>query len=520
MLAVLPSFVLTLDALLGFTGSKQNSLLSKLYRHIKKTILAIANHGAESSETQTRPNLRPDSSASAHKTDSVPGAARYALIAAALLTVGSIASIPLVGFEEDFNDIGHLEPFWGDNDEVLSSRQIYLKNIRRFGRRRAKYINDRAAEVRQQMSPETFKRKRQQEDLGSKYTTAVSNQVHSMPTILLFDSKENARRVYRHMDKLQSRGKLDTFRAVDSIYAFMPGSETEQRRRKAEMTKIKELLKQQDLSVLSQKVRNKIETFRPKLDAEPFSVYQLPVWTKRLFREAGPEPKPASEGESFAFEYVIMVNPSIDMQEGDEARRFLQQIRRVKRETGIDFPVASQAFIYVSMIDHIKRDGPLMIGLTFLLVFGLLTYVFRDPARAAFALIPLTFGLLWMLGVCAWVGLRLNFFNVIIIPAVIGIGVDDGVHFYFRYLKYGQNSIRRSLETVGFAIIMTSLTSSIGFGGLAIADYAGLKSIGYLAIAGILSTLAATLLLVPSLLYVAEANGWQRLLPGESERSD
>jgi predicted RND superfamily exporter protein len=58
---------------------------------------------------------------------------------------------------------------------------------------------------------------------------------------------------------------------------------------------------------------------------------------------------------------------------------------------------------------------------------------------------------------------------------------------------------------------MTSLTSTIGFGGLALADYAGVRSIGYLASAGILSMLLATLTVMPLVLAFAERYGLSRL---------
>jgi len=53
-------------------------------------------------------------------------------------------------------------------------------------------------------------------------------------------------------------------------------------------------------------------------------------------------------------------------------------------------------------------------------------------------------------------------------------------------------------------VVMTSVTSIIGFGGLAVTSHKGLQSIGYVAITGIVFTLLSTLLLMPSLLWLAE----------------
>ena len=56
---------------------------------------------------------------------------------------------------------------------------------------------------------------------------------------------------------------------------------------------------------------------------------------------------------------------------------------------------------------------------------------------------------------------------------------------------------------------MTSVTSIIGFGGLAVTNHRGLQSIGYVAITGIICALLSTLLLMPSLIWFAEKMKWE-----------
>jgi predicted RND superfamily exporter protein len=160
------------------------------------------------------------------------------------------------------------------------------------------------------------------------------------------------------------------------------------------------------------------------------------------------------------------------------------------------------------MLDEIKTDGARMMGIALLVVVFILTFGYRSPFRAAMAMLPLTIGGFWMFGAMGWFGIKLDFFNVVIIPVVIGIGVDDGIHFYQRYLDKGFGSIGAVFRQVGSAVAMTSVTSMIGFGGLAVTNYAGLQSIGYVAITGITCALFSTLLLMPSILWFAEKHGW------------
>ena len=424
------------------------------------------------------------------------------LLVLAALTISALAGMQLehLEFEENFRKVGQVDwPWKGDE----SQRKKAVKRTRKLAQRAAGAVADKAASVREQVDPKSFVVEREQMDTGDKYTSAVSGKQSSTPTLLLFDEAENAHKVYRYMAELKEKGKLETVRSVASVYAFMPGTEAEQKARQQKLEAIDALL-EDDMSFLDKEERRDVDKLRKKLDAKPFTIYELPRWSKRLFKEAGASAKEPAQGEDYAFEYLIYVNEAIDGMVGSQARRFLSELQHVKEHVGVDFRIGSQSYIYTAMLDEIKHDGALMMGIALVVVFILLALAFRHPLRGLVAFLPLTFGALWMLGAAALIGLRLDFFNVIIMPVVIGIGVDDGVHFYYHYRKSGRGSVGEVMRKVGTAIIMTSLTSMIGFGGLAVTDYAGLRSIGYLAILGIGTTLVATLLVLPAILWMGE----------------
>ncbi len=420
-------------------------------------------------------------------------------------------------FEENFRQLGNITwPWEPEETEERKQRQ----QTRDQARGTAEYLRARAASVREAIAPESHERRRRQMTTEEKFRSALRGQRSSTPTVLLFDDPEQAREVTHYMRKLNRQGELDTIQSIASVYAFMPGTEAKQKQRLEEIRKIRELLNSEDLSFLEDEQKDRVEEFRQKLDVDPFTIYDLPNWSKRLFKEAGDGAKPPSEGEAFAFEYVIYVNESIDQMKGSKARRFLTQLNRIRDETGADFQIGSQSYIYVQMLDEIKRDGPLMIGIALCFVLLILSLAFRSPLRGLVAMAPCLLGLSWLFGAMVAVGLKVDFFNVIIIPVVIGIGVDAGVHFYSRYLEYGRDSAGRVLRTVGSAVVMASITSGIGFGGLAITEHGGLKSIGQLAIIGIGTTMIANLLVMPLVFWTARTYDFEWLLPRESDRRD
>jgi uncharacterized protein len=433
-----------------------------------------------------------------------------ALVLGLLFTAFAATHVKDIYFEENFRKVGQVEVPWKRSQaDALGAEELAAL---RAGRGLARDVHRRAVDVRSEVEPETFVPDRKQKTTGAKYTSALSGQHSSTPTILLLDDAEDTARVYRHMQQMQREGRLPSVRSIASIHAFLPGTLEEQKERLDVIEDIRELIDRENLDRLGAADRKRVEEFREQLDVEaPVTFHDLPEWTKRLFREAGPAARPAADGEDFAFEYLIYVNEAIDHMIGAQARQFLGEVQQVTHETGVDVRIGSQSYIYTAMLDEIKEDGARMLGIALLIVFLLLIAFFKSPIRATVALIPLSVGALWMFGFCAWFGIKLDFFNVIILPVVIGIGIDDGVHFYHHYLELGKGSILEVLHHIGSAIAMTTVTSIIGFGGLAVTNYAGLQSIGYLAIVGIAASFLATFLLMPSILWLAERFNLKRI---------
>jgi len=95
-------------------------------------------------------------------------------------------------------------------------------------------------------------------------------------------------------------------------------------------------------------------------------------------------------------------------------------------------------------------------------------------------------------------------FNIVVIPSVIGIGVDNGVHIYHRYKEEGPGSLSHVLRNTGSAISMTTLTTIVGYSGLILARHPGLNSIGNLAVIGISATYLTAMVVLPALLQFFE----------------
>jgi predicted RND superfamily exporter protein len=171
--------------------------------------------------------------------------------------------------------------------------------------------------------------------------------------------------------------------------------------------------------------------------------------------------------------FLISVFPAGGVwQDAEFLKRFVDDLERVSdRATGMP-PV------FRALIEVIGQDGRNAVLLTLVIVFFLLWLDFRHPGYAFMALIPLCGGVLWMLGLMRLTGMQLTVMNVMGLPMIVGIGIDDGVHIVHRYLEEGQGHLRTIFASTGKAILLTSLTTMLAFGSLVFSIWRGFGQLG------------------------------------------
>jgi len=106
-------------------------------------------------------------------------------------------------------------------------------------------------------------------------------------------------------------------------------------------------------------------------------------------------------------------------------------------------------------------------------VFLLLVLHFRGVRKALVAMVPVLCGIVWTLGTMQILGMQLNFLNAIVIPLILGLGIDDGIHILQRYYEGGRHDIESAVESTGRAVVFTSLTTMLTFGTLFFATFRG-----------------------------------------------
>ncbi len=167
--------------------------------------------------------------------------------------------------------------------------------------------------------------------------------------------------------------------------------------------------------------------------------------------------------------------------------------------TGI-FALAMQAAQYIT------ENQAITFGIALLAVSVILLLVFGSFKVGMIALIPNLIPALLTLGLLGITGVPLDFFTMMLAPIIIGISVDDTVHFISNYqLQLAEDgdvnaALRRTMTEAGPGVVFTSLILGLGFGIMAIASGAGMSNLGKFGALAIFMGLLNDLFLLPALL--------------------
>jgi len=142
--------------------------------------------------------------------------------------------------------------------------------------------------------------------------------------------------------------------------------------------------------------------------------------------------------------------------------------------------------------------------LSFLSITILLWLALRRLADVAIALGPLVLAGVLTLGTCVFIGMPLNFANVIALPLLFGIGVAFDIYFVMAW-RSGMRHLLQSPLTR--AVILSAGTTASAFGTLWLSSHPGLASMGELLAISLGWILATVLFLLPALLAQATFRG-------------
>ncbi|MCG8434727.1 MAG: MMPL family transporter [Gammaproteobacteria bacterium] len=242
------------------------------------------------------------------------------------------------------------------------------------------------------------------------------------------------------------------------------------------------LLNELHASLVATLPRN-IDVLRDSLRASRITMDNLPAALKERWVTAAGRQR-------------IEVFPAENIMQDEPARRFVSDVRSVDpNATGL--PVIHQE-AGDAVIDAFQQAF-----ISALIVVSILLLVLlRNAYDVALVLTPLLLAGLVTGAATVIFDIPFNFANIIALPLLLGIGVDNGIHMVHR-ARAAPPSSGNLLETsTARGVVFSALTTVFSFGNLAYSEHLGTASMGQVLTLGMVLTLCSTLVVLPAILKV------------------
>lgn len=189
----------------------------------------------------------------------------------------------------------------------------------------------------------------------------------------------------------------------------------------------------------------------------------------------------------------LEIVPKDDMRDSANLERFVAAVTRANPEvTGAPVDIDEAAGV-------VARAILITYGAAFMLVVIVLFPVLRRARDILLVLAPLLLAVVLMVGYTVAFGSPFNFANVIVLPLLLGLGVDSAIHYVLR-ARADPSSGTVSRTWTPRAVMISAFTTMGSFGTLWLSAHLGLASMGELLCVAVFFTLMCTLVVLPQLI--------------------
>ncbi len=173
--------------------------------------------------------------------------------------------------------------------------------------------------------------------------------------------------------------------------------------------------------------------------------------------------------------------------------------------TGTRFRVIGDALVDEEVNEASGNNIGILMPLAFVFVIVVLGIIYRNFTDTILNLIALIMAVIWTYGIGVLAGINLGNPMMTTVPIlIIGLGIDYGIHFTSRYKeeigkgKEVRDAMSKTGATVGFAILLTTVTTVVGFLSNLGSNISIIREFGVLCAIGIVSAFILMLTFFPA----------------------
>lgn len=175
--------------------------------------------------------------------------------------------------------------------------------------------------------------------------------------------------------------------------------------------------------------------------------------------------------------------------------------------------LAGMTVLYNNMLQSLFSSQIETLGITVGLLTGMFLVLFRSIRIAVIAMVANLLSIAVVLGFMGWFNIPLDMMTITIGAIGVGIAVDDTIHYIHRFKREFQKdfdyvaAMHRCHNSIGHAMLDTSITITIGFSILAMSNFVPSIYFGLLTGLAMLIAVISALTLLPQMLIIAKPFG-------------
>ncbi len=290
--------------------------------------------------------------------------------------------------------------------------------------------------------------------------------------------------------------------------------------------------------VLSPEVLNRMDAYEKALSEDPAvgSVSSPVTLIKEMSKgfyyphEAGYEQIPSTTNEAYQFIEVFSMGGNeeaieqfvdynyensrllVTLNDGSnrEGKRLLKKIKELtKDDPDVQF-IAGSCLTKMALADMVVRGQVKSLILAMVLIFVLLSLIFRSGKAGILSALPLSVAILVLFGLMGFFGIALDIATALLSSIMIGVGIDYTIHFLWRFREERARGIDHeeaayiTLTTTGRGIVFNAISVIIGFLALTLSNFAPLRYFGALVVISISACLISAIILIPSIVILTK----------------
>ncbi len=178
-----------------------------------------------------------------------------------------------------------------------------------------------------------------------------------------------------------------------------------------------------------------------------------------------------------------------------------------------EYKLAGVLILFNNLLQSLFKSQILTLGIVMLGIFAMFFILFRNITLSLIGVVPNFIAAFFILGIIGLMEIPLDMMTITIAAITIGIAVDNSIHYIYRFkeefkkINNYSKTLDRCHNTVGIAILNTSITIVFGFSILVLSNFIPTIYFGVFTGIAMLLAMISVLTLLPKLLLIYKPFG-------------